>query len=129
MLKESIANSSALLQAKADAAANPLIKAIVGDFETSEGRSAARDGLQAKLKGAKPQEIKARCIETLQQARTVVEAKAPADSAAFKSWLYQISQKVAEASKEGGFMGIGGVTVSEAEKATLGEISAALQLG
>jgi hypothetical protein len=129
MLKESIANSSALLQAKADAAANPLIKAIVGDFETSEGRGAARDGLQAKLKGAKPPEIKAKCIETLQQARVVVETKAPGDLAAFKAWLYQISQKVAEASKEGGFMGIGGVTVSEAEKATLGEISTALQLG
>jgi hypothetical protein len=128
MLKESIANSSALLQAKADTAANPLVKAIVGDFETSEGRAAARDGLQAKLKGAKPQEIKARCIETLQQARAVVDTKAPADSDGFKTWLYQISQKVAEASKEGGFLGIGGVAVSEAEKATLGEISSALQL-
>jgi hypothetical protein len=33
---------------------------------------------------------------------------------------------VAEASKEGGFLGIGGVQVSEAEKATLAEIAAAL---
>jgi hypothetical protein len=33
---------------------------------------------------------------------------------------------VAEASKEGGFLGFGGVQVSEAEKATLAEIAAAL---
>ena len=33
-----------------------------------------------------------------------------------------------EASKEGGFLGIGGVRVSEAEKATLKEISSALKL-
>jgi hypothetical protein len=33
---------------------------------------------------------------------------------------------VAEASAEGGFLGIGGVQVSEAEKATLGDISKAL---
>ncbi|WP_457581602.1 hypothetical protein [Ensifer canadensis] len=127
MLKEGLANSSALLQAKTDAAANPLVKALVGDFETSEGRTTARDGLQAKLKGSKPEDMKAKCIETLQQARTTVETKAPDDAGAFAAWLYQISQRVAEAAKEGGFMGFGGVAVSEAEKATLSEISAALK--
>jgi hypothetical protein len=49
-------------------------------------------------------------------------------SLAFKGWLRQISQHVAEASKEGGFLGIGGVSVSEAERATLAEISSALKL-
>ena len=37
-----------------------------------------------------------------------------------------MAQKAAEAGKEGGFLGFGGVAVSEAEKATLVEISAAL---
>jgi hypothetical protein len=95
---------------------------------TAEGRSTARDGLKEKLTGSKPAEIKAKCIETLRQAGAVVDAKAPGDAAAFKSWLRQISQHVAEASKEGGFLGIGGVPVSEAEKATLTEISSALKL-
>ncbi|WP_244496171.1 hypothetical protein [Ensifer sp. Root31] len=72
--------------------------------------------------------MKARCIETLQQARTVVETKAPDDASAFAAWLYQISQRVAEAAKEGGFLRFGGVAVSEAEKATLSEISAALKI-
>jgi len=45
-----------------------------------------------------------------------------------KGWLRQSSQHVAEASKEGGFLGIGGVAVSEAEKATLTEIASALRL-
>jgi hypothetical protein len=35
---------------------------------------------------------------------------------------------VAEAASEGGFLGIGGVAVSEAEKATLTEMSNALKL-
>jgi len=72
--------------------------------------------------------MKARCIETLNQARTLVETKAQGDVAAFSTWLYQISQKVAEAAKEGGFLGFGGVAVSDAEKATLSEISAALKV-
>lgn len=128
LLKESFASGSALVSAKMDAASNLLVKAVAADFETSEGRSSARDGLSEQLKGKKPAEIKAQCIETLRQVGALVDAKAPGDAAAFKGWLRQISQHVAEASKEGGFLGIGGVQVSEAEKATLTEISSALKL-
>jgi hypothetical protein len=56
----------------------------------------------------------------------ILNAKAPGDAAAFKTWLRTISQKVAEASSEGGFLGIGGVQVSDAEKATLADIAKAL---
>ena len=90
--------------------------------------AAARDGLQAALKGAKPDEIKTRCIEAVRQAAAIVDAKAPADAAGFKSWLLQISQSVAEAAKEGGFLGFGGTPVSDAEKATLAELSGALKV-
>jgi hypothetical protein len=128
LLKESFASSSDLMKAKLDSGANPLIKAVVDDFGTAQGRSTARDGLAEKLKGIKPAEIPAKCIETLRQAGAVVDAKAPGDAAAFKGWLRQISQHVAEAAPEGGFLGIGGVLVSDAEKATLAQISNALKL-
>jgi hypothetical protein len=111
-----------------DPAIDALIKAIVNDFGTTEGRTITRDGLKDKLKGAKPAEIKDKCVDILKQAAAVVDAKAPSDAAAFKGWLRQISQHVAEAAKEGGFLGIGGVAVSDAEKATLAEISSALKL-
>ena len=127
LLKESFAEGSALMKPNWTRG-GALIKAVVADFETADGRSTARDGLKEKLTGSKPAEIKAKCIETLRQAGAVVDAKAPGDAAAFKGWLRQISQHVAEASKEGGFLGIGGVSVSEAEKATLTEISSALKL-
>ena len=75
LLRESFASGSALMQAKLDSGSNPLIKAVVTDFETAEGQSAARDGMKEKLASVKPAEIKARCIETLGQARAVVDAK------------------------------------------------------
>ena len=125
--KESFASGTDLAKAKMDPGTNALIKAVVTDFGTSEGRGASRDGLKEKFKGSKPAEIKDKCIATLHQAAAILDAKAPADSAAFKGWLQQISQHVAEASKEGGFLGVGGVPVSEAEKATLTEISSALK--
>ena len=128
LLKESLAAGTVVAQAKMDPTSNPLIKALVADFDTAQGRSAARDDLNEKLAGSKPAEIKSKCIETLRQAGAVVDAKAPDDAAAFKGWLRQISQHVAEAATEGGFLGIGGVRVSEAEKATLSEISSALKL-
>jgi hypothetical protein len=129
LLKEGFAESSALAAAKTDPATKPLIKAVVDDFLTSQGHTIARDGMKGKLSGLKPPEIKAKCIETLGQAGAVVDAKAPDDAAAFKAWLRQISQHVAEAASEGGsWFGLGGTQVSEAEKATLDEISGALRL-
>jgi hypothetical protein len=128
LLKESFASGSALRQAKIDPGSNPLIKAVVADFETIEGQRTARDGLKEQLASRKPAEVKTQCIETLRQARALVDAKAPDDAVTFKAWLREISQHVAEASKEGGFLGIGGMLVSDAEKATLTEISTALGL-
>jgi hypothetical protein len=128
LLKEGFASSSELVRAKMAPGANPLIKAVVADFDSAQGRAIARDGLKEKLKDLKPAEIPAKCIETLRQVGAVVDAKAPGDAAAFKGWLRQISQHVAEAATEGGFLGIGGVPVSDAEKATLKEISSALKL-
>ena len=42
--------------------------------------------------------------------------------------MREIGQRVAEAAPEGGWMGFGGVQVSEAEKATVSEIAKALNL-
>lgn len=128
LLKESFAEGTALMTAKTDPTTKPLIKTVVADFETSQGRGAARDGLKEKLAGLKPAEITAKCIETLGQAGMLVDAKAPDDAEAFKGWLRQISQHVAEASREGGFFGTSGAPVSDKEKATLQQISSALKL-
>ena len=128
LLEESFASGKMLAKAKMDTGSNPLIKAVVDDFATSEGRSTSRDGLKEQLTGKKAAEMKTACIEILGKVDGILSAKAPGDAAAFKNWLRQISQSVAEAASEGGFLGIGGVAVSDAEKATLAEISSALKL-
>ena len=129
LLKESFAGGHALAKALSDPGANPLVKALANDFSMSEARSAARDGIKAKFANCQPADVKNRSIDTLRQVSAVLEAKAPADAPAFKSWLCQISQSTAEAASEGGgLLGFGGVQVSEAEKATLAEISTALKV-
>lgn len=53
-LKESFAGGTALTRAITGADTNPLVKAVVTDFSTSEGRSAARDGLKVKFASRQP---------------------------------------------------------------------------
>lgn len=125
-LKEAIASGSALAAAKSDASSNELIKAVVADFETSEGRSFVQDALRESMANAKPADVVQRSLSTLGDVARLLDGKAPQDAAPFKAWLQGISQKVAEASKEGGFLGFGGVQVSDAEKATLADINETL---
>jgi hypothetical protein len=126
LLKESFAGGAALTQAATDASTNALVKAVVADFSTSEGRTAARDGMKAEFAGGKPADIKTKSVDSLRQVSALLAAKAPGDAAAFKAWLREISQHTAEAATEGGSLFGGGVQVSDAEKATLSEISNAL---
>lgn len=128
LTKEGLASGSALVAAKTDPNANALIKSVVSDFETSEGRAAARGMIQSKLAGKQASEMKGIILEALAQSAALLDTKAPDDAAGFKVWLAQIGERVANAASEGGFMGFGGVKVSDAEKATLGEISKALKL-
>jgi len=118
-LKEAFASSSALAEAKLDPGSSELVKAVVAEFETSEGRSAVQEALRKSFAGAKPADVGGRFRPSSMPRR-------PGDAPAFKTWLRAISQKVAEASATGGFLGFGGVQVSEAEKATLADIARAL---
>jgi hypothetical protein len=126
LMKEGFASSSALAAAKADAGSTELVKAVVAEYETSEGRSSIQEALRKRFAGAKPGDAVQRSLDNLREVSAILAAKAPGDAPAFKAWLSSISQKVAVASSEGGFLGIGGVQVSDAEKATLADIAKAL---
>jgi hypothetical protein len=126
LLKEGMAGGWAILEARQDPQANELVKAVSNDFATPETREAIRHRLQNEFKVKDIAEIKPKALEELRAVATLLDTKAPADAAAFKSWLRDIGQKTAQAANEGGFLGFGGVPVSEAEKATLADIATAL---
>ena len=128
MLKESMAGARALVSAATDPSAGALVKALVADMETSQGRSIARDELKADLTGKSPAELKQEVIAKLTQVGQILDAKAPSKSAAFKAWLKGVTEQVAEAASEGGVLGFGGTKVSDAEKATIAEVAKALNV-
>ena len=127
LLKEGMASGWALVEARQHAQTNPLVRAVAEDFATAEGRAAARSALQARFTNANLKGLKDAALTELKTISGIVDAKAPEDASAFKVWLQEVAQKAAEAGTEGGFLGFGGVAVSDSEKATLVEISTALR--
>jgi hypothetical protein len=126
-LKEFFANSSALDAAKRDPHSNELVMAVIAAFDSEEGRGKLQKTLHKRFaEVADPADFVQRSLVSLREASTILDARAPGDAAAFKAWLFSVSQRVAEASTEGGFLGYGGVQVSDAERATLDDIAEAL---
>nr|AJW29903.1 hypothetical protein pLM19O1_p33 [Ochrobactrum sp. LM19] len=122
-----MANAGALADAQRNADTNVLIKSIVADFQTSEGRTAAREKIRQTLAGStSPQDAQTKSLATLKSVAALLEEKAPEDAPHVKSWLQSIGNRTAQATNEGGFLGFGGVAVSDAEQAALDQLTAAL---
>ena len=81
-LKEA-ADSSALAAAKHDPNANELVKAVVADFETAEGRSQIQKAIRERFAQAEPSECVQRSLASLREVSAIVDAKAPDEAAGF----------------------------------------------
>ncbi len=125
-VKESAAAAGALRGAGGPDGDNALVAEIVAAYGTAEGRDMARDVLKERARGRKPAEVVEAALAELGAVAALVTSKAPEAAPGFKAWLAEIARKVAEAGSEGGFLGFGGVKVSEAEKATLARLGTAL---
>ena len=126
-LKEFFASSSAIDAAKRDPHSNELVAAVIAELETEQGQSMLHKALHHRFAEVKnPADFVQNSLVALREASAILDEIGPADAAAFKAWLFSVSRRVAEAASEGGFLGFGGVQVSDAERATLDEIAGAL---
>ncbi len=64
--------------------------------------------------------------EHMTEAAAAIAAKSPEEAEAYKNWLLSAAKRVSEAAKEGGFLGVGGVLVSEEEQKALEELAGTL---
>ena len=126
MTKEALASRSALTASKHDAGSGELVKAVIADFVTKEGRTTLQEALLQLVAGANLPDIVQRSLDNLREVSAIIDTKAPKDAAAFKALLLGVSQEVAQAAIEGGVLGFGGVLVSDTETATLKDIARAL---
>jgi hypothetical protein len=118
-LKEMFAVGKGLLEG-AEGTTNPLIGALVADIKA---------GTRPAMPAERPQDVaqvKSEALGACREVATLLGRKAPGEAEGFKRWLLGSAQRAAEAAKEGGFLGMGGVQVSEAEKTALAEVAQAL---
>ena len=126
LFKEALSSGWALLEVKQDQSPNSLARAVADAMNDADTRRAAGDWLKSRLSGVQAPEMKTRAISELRDVAALVREKAPDDASSFLAWLASVAQRAAEAGNEGGFLGFGGVAVSDAERATLSEIKSAL---
>lgn len=114
------------LQTAANNGEDDLASAVLAEIKSSEGRGRLREAMKELTKSRKPAEASDMAIEALRQTLSVVHQKSPADYDALGTLITSVATNVAEAANEGGFMGFGGVPVSDAEKKTLGDIESTI---
>ena len=126
LAQELIASTKGILETLKSSSGNELIDAVAADFRE---KAEKRERMEPPLKTSNdPNEMKAQCLQISRDVSALLSQKAPADAQAYKQWVYQAAQNSANAAKEGGFLGIGGERVSEAETAALKELATALDI-
>jgi len=107
---------------------------VYKDARTQHGESELLDELVASPPTLDPKhaqqaggEVTRVAMDRLREAVSALEAKAtPEEVEAYRNFVTAVARAAAGAHKEGGFLGIGGQEISEAEQQGLDEISAAL---
>jgi hypothetical protein len=127
-MKEAFAVASGVMSAREGYEGNALIQALIdGRIKDKDRSSVERRG--AEIRGKSPEELIDFALDKCQQVVALLQAKSTDQEAGeYKAWALAVGEKVANAAKEGGFLGIGGERVSQAERDVLQKISQALSL-
>lgn len=115
-IRESLAMGQTYAKARQQQGQSELLDALVASPPALDPERAKAGGDIAQVSG-----------DRLRQAVELLGQKASPDEVeAYKQFVLTIAQAVAEAHKEGGFLGVGGEQVSEEEQAALDDIRATL---
>jgi len=125
-LKESFAMAQGTLSAVEGYRDNELVQALVNG-RLKGGAKSTLESLSHPYKGVGREAFKEIVVDKCREATALLAKKSTETEARqYKVWAISIGEKVAQAAKEGGFLGFGGEQVSQEEKTALREISAAL---
>lgn len=124
-LKEAIAPAGAMVDAiKGN---NDLLKALCDKEEMKTAVEEIKEGAKATDFKEVQSYFHQQAVNKSREALAIVKAKGTADDAsAYAEFLMNLGNRVANAAKEGDFLGFGGERVSEGERVLLGELGEAL---
>jgi hypothetical protein len=103
---------------------------LIKEISAVEESAAAQHALRERVKELDPENMKAElsnmAMGEAKQAVDALKEKSPENVELYKEWLMQLAFDVANASKEGDFLGIGGKRISDGEQEVLTTLSQVL---
>jgi hypothetical protein len=124
-LKESFAGAKSMAEAFKTNSSLELFAALAAD-RSIPGMPDPKSLLGEGSREQQMLNLKNAVLERVKSAVALVGTKAsPAEADAYRQMLLGVAQQAADASKEGGFLGFGGVRVSEKEKTFIAEVKGA----
>ncbi len=123
--KELAALSQAMMLS-ATGSKSELVRSLAEDFNKKETQEAIKPELEKEKGQQDPDVLKQTLLGNVRSAADLVSEHSPDEGIIYRRWLLYLAQQTAEGSKEGGFLGIGAVRVSDREKDMLAELSLAL---
>jgi hypothetical protein len=124
-IKELIALSQGIIENQASNVA------LVRDLTTRDEMEAAQASLKQSFGEGKPSSdsVRQRTLEHVRSSISLLENRgSEEETGSYRRMLYGIAEKVANAAREGGFLGFGGTQVSEGERSFLNDLRSVLQL-
>jgi len=134
-VKEMLANSKAYIQGLKEYPNNEIITGVLPNVADGmkDSMTKAKEVRQEAMERLKQNNIttsdalRAHLLENSKQVAAILAEKAtPEEASEYKEWSMNIAKNVAEAAKEGGFLGFGGTRVSDGEIEAFAQIADAL---
>jgi len=135
-IREMVGGMRSTVEGRKTHADSPLISELLARVENWDAaREKARDyreRTRSRIESAGIDSREALLDQVVNDCETVADLLAEhatdADADAYRLWCLDIAREVANAAKEGGFLGFGGQRVSEEEQAMMGRVESALGL-
>ena len=128
-LKEATAGASGMSEAFKAHGALELFASLAGD-RSIPGMPDPKSMLGEGSREQQLQNFRSAVLQRVKSAVDLVAAKgSPAEAEAYRQMLVAVAEKAAEAAKEGGFLGFGGVRVSDREHSFIGEVKRVVGIG
>lgn len=124
-IKESIAMAVGI--GKNQTSEIPLIRDITSRPEMQAGQDSLRGRITASQQKL-PKEVRDLALEDARSSMALLSGKASQEEIdAYRKLLYELAEMVANAAREGGFLGFGGKAVSAAEQSFLDDLQNTIQ--
>ena len=136
-MREMMANIHAIMAAKTDYPDSELLQSLTEQAVDKDAAKAdverMRDTAMARMKELQiknPDQLAEQALSDVRSAMSLIGERGSAGEASdYSSWLQDIANSVAEAAKEGGFLGFGGERVSDKEAAFISSLNSQLAEG